>query len=251
MPTALVTGASAGIGAAFARRLAAEGHDLVLVARDQRRLESLAGEIRAAYGRTVEVLPADLADEPQCAVVERRLAEGRPRVDVLVNNAGFGLRQPFLGTDVADEQRLLDVLVRAPMRLTHAALPGMVARRRGAVVNVGSVAAWVPRGTYSAAKAYLLVMTQSLGPQVAASGVRMVLLAPGFVRTEMHERLGIRRDRLAPSWAWLDADDVVDAALRDLRTGVVVSVPSRRYRVVAAVARHLPLRLSARLAARH
>ncbi len=250
MPTALVTGATAGIGAAFARRLAAECHDLVLVARDVERLEGSASELEAATGRRAEMLSADLADRAACAAVEHRLADPDRPVDVLVNNAGFGLRRPFLATDIDEEERLLDVLVRAPLRLTHAALPGMVERRRGAVVNVSSVAGWLARGTYSAAKAWVTTFSESLAAQVADSGVRVMAVCPGYVRTEMHERIGLDRSRLAPSWAWMDPDDLVDGALRDLRRGRVVSVPSLRFRVAATAFRHGPLRLRAGVARR-
>ena len=153
--TALVTGATAGIGLEFARQLAARGHDLVLVARDPARLESVADELRAAYAVEVEVLAADLADRARLARVEARLADPERPVDLLVNNAGFGLRHRFLDNDVEQEQEMLDVLVVAVMRLSHAALRAMTARGRGGIVNVGSVAAYLRRGTYSAAKAWV------------------------------------------------------------------------------------------------
>ncbi|MEU4418951.1 SDR family NAD(P)-dependent oxidoreductase, partial [Nocardia salmonicida] len=153
--TALITGPTAGIGHEFARQLAARGHDLVLVARDQARLEQVAEELRTTYAVEIEVLPADLANPDQLAQVEARLAEaGRP-VDLLVNNAGFGLKERFLDNDIETEQRQQDVLVKAVLRLTHAALGGMVARGGGGVINVSSVAAFLPRGTYSAAKAWV------------------------------------------------------------------------------------------------
>jgi short-subunit dehydrogenase len=239
VPTALVTGATAGLGLAYARRLAADGHDLVLVARDAARLDAVAAEVRSATGRAVEVLGADLADRTALARVEARLADSARPVDLLVNNAGFALRRPFIANDVDAEDRMLDVLVRAVLRLTRAALPGMVERGRGAVVNVASVAAWTPRGTYSAHKAWVVAFTEGLWGAVAGTGVRVQALCPGYVRTEFHGRAGMDMRRL-PSAAWLSADEVVAASLRDLRRDRVVCVPSRRYRLVVAVLRHAP-----------
>ena len=240
MPTALVTGATAGIGAAFARRLAAEHHDLVLVARDAGRLESFADTLRTQVA--VEVLPADLTTAEGCAAVEARLDDADRPVDVLVNNAGIGLSGSFLTNSVDDEQRMLDLNVRAVMRLTHAALRGMVSRGRGDVVNVSSVAGFGPLAagsTYGATKAWVTNFSESMHAAVRRDGVRVVALCPGFVRTEFHERAGIEvGDRSGP--LWLDADRVVRDALSDLRRGRAVSVPSVQYKLVSGVIRHLP-----------
>jgi short-subunit dehydrogenase len=242
MPTALVTGATAGIGAAFARRLAVEFHDLVLVARDAKRLASVAAELRDAHGVSVEVLSADLATDEGCGAVEARLADAERPIDVLVNNAGIGLRDSFLRNNVEDEERMLRLNVRAVMRLTHAALPVMVARGRGDVVNVSSVAGFgptAPGSTYSATKAWVINFSESLHLAVRAKGVRVVALCPGFVRTEFHARAGIPtssiKDRL-----WLDADSVARAALADLRRGRAVSTPSLQYKVLGGLVRHVP-----------
>ena len=169
MGTALVTGATAGIGLEFARTLAARGHDIVLVARDRTRLEQLADELRALRVQ-VEVLPADLADRSQLATVEARLSDRSRPVEILVNNAGFGVPKRFADADVEDEQAMLDVLVTAVMRLTHAAVPGMVARGTGAILNVSSVAGWITGGTYSAAKAWVTVFSESLSIELAGTG---------------------------------------------------------------------------------
>jgi hypothetical protein len=239
MTTALVTGATAGIGRAFATRLAGDGHDLVLVARGQERLDDLAEQLRARCGVTVEVLVADLSVRDQQDAVAQRLSDSATPVDLLVNNAGFGVRSRFVGGQLDDEQRMLDVLVVAVLRLSHAAVPGMVERGHGAVVNVSSVASFVPFGTYASAKAWVTFFSQGLASELAGTGVRAMALCPGFVHTEFHERAGINMSRL-PDWLWLDADAVVDQALSDLRRGKVVSVPGRQYRAIAAGARLLP-----------
>jgi hypothetical protein len=248
MPTALVTGPTSGIGLAFARRLAAQGHALVLVARDEARLASVADELRGAYGVEVEVLPADLSGDDGHVV--GRLSDPERPIDLLVNNAGFALRTPFLANEVADEERMLDVLVRAVLRLTHAALPGMIERHRGAVINVSSVAGLVPRGTYSAAKAWVTMFTEGLAAQLAGTGVRVMVLLPGFVRTEFHERAAMNMSGL-PSWAWLDADALVDTALRDLARGRTTSVPGAAYRAASVALPRLPRRLVTAVGRRH
>jgi short-subunit dehydrogenase len=236
MGTALITGATAGIGAAFADRLARDGQDLVLVARDEARLGETADLLRRVYAVDVEVLPADLADDAGCAKVEQRLADPARPVDLLVNNAGFTVGTRFLRSDIANEELMLRVLVRAVLRLTHAALPGMVERGKGAVINVSSVAAWRPAGTYAAAKAWVTSFTEGLVGQVAGSGVRIMALSPGYTLTEFHDRAGVRKPW--PRWMWLPAERVVDDGLRDLRRGVVVSVPSARYKLIAFAAKH-------------
>ncbi|WP_244247020.1 SDR family NAD(P)-dependent oxidoreductase [Nocardioides euryhalodurans] len=234
--TALVTGATAGIGLEFARQLAARGHDLVLVARDRQRLDDVAGTLRRA-GVTVEVLAADLADRDQLATVEARLADRARPVDLLVNNAGFGLKGRFLDHEVADEQRLLDVLVTAVMRLSHAALGAQVSRGRGGVLNVSSVAAYLPRGSYSAAKAWVNSFGRWAAAEYRPHGVTVTTLCPGFVKTEFHQRMGVRR---GSGPLWLDADFLVSEALADFDRGRAFSIPGRRYRAIVAVTRLVP-----------
>jgi hypothetical protein len=239
--TALVTGATAGIGNAFARALAARGTDLVLVARDAARLGAVAEQLKADHGVEVEVLAADLADREQLERVAVRLRDEQRPVDMLVSNAGFGLKQRFVGGDLADEERLLDVLVRAVLVLTHAAVPGMVARGRGAVVTVSSVAGFMPAGPYSAAKAWATTFTTSLAGELAGTGVTATALCPGYVHTEFHGRAGIRMERL-PEFVWLDADQLVAACLADVARGRTISVPGAQYKLAVVALRHLPLR---------
>ncbi len=239
MTTSLITGATAGIGAAFGRRLAGDGHDLVLVARDAKRLEESAALLRQRYGVRVEVLAADLASDQGIGAVESRLADPQRPVDVLVNNAGFGNRGMFLEVSAADEAMMLKVHCEAVLRLTMAAAGAMRERGRGFVVNVASVAAFVPRGTYAASKAWVVRFTEGAARELAGTGVRLMVLCPGFVRTEFHERAGMDVTGL-PGWAWLDADKLVTEAVRDLARGKVVSVPDIRYKAAVALARLAP-----------
>jgi uncharacterized protein len=239
MSTALITGPTSGIGNAFARRLAADGNDLVLVSRDEIRLEELALGLRSTYGVDVEVLVADLVDSEGCRTVEKRLAAGPP-IDLLVNNAGFSLNKRFLTGDIEAEEDMLRILVRAVLRLTRAAVPGMVARGHGAVINVSSVAGFVPQGTYSAAKAWVTAFSQGLSGDLDGTGVRVMALCPGFTHTEFHQRAG--HDMTStPNWLWLNAPKVVDDALRDLRRGSAVSVPGAQYKAIVSLARHVPV----------
>jgi uncharacterized protein len=237
--TACVTGATAGIGLAFAEELASQGSDLVVVARDTARLGALADRLAAEHGIAVEVLAADLATDAGCGAVMDRLADGSRPIDVLVNNAGFGVNQDFVAGSLADEERLLDVLVRATLRLTHAALPGMVQRGQGTVINVSSVAGWVPMGTYAAAKSWVTVFTEGLGAELAGTGVTATAVCPGFTHTEFHERADMDMVFL-PRWAWLDSGRVARDGLRDARAGRPVSVPSTRYHYLALVAQYTP-----------
>lgn len=247
MPRALVTGPTSGIGRCFAVVLAADGYDLVLVARDAERLAALAGDLTALHGVAIEVLVADLSDLEQTRTVERRLA--RDDIDLLVNNAGYGLRLPFDATDVETEEANLDVLVRAVMRLTHAALGPMLARGSGDIVNVSSVAGFLPRGTYGANKAWVTSFSAWANVRYAKQGVRILALCPGFTRTEFHQRMDASMKGI-PSFMWLDADRVVREGLRDLRRGRAISIPSRRYRALITASRLVPRPLMERLSRR-
>ena len=227
MATALITGASAGLGLEFAWQLATAKHDVVLVARNEERLTRLAAQLEAAAGIRAEVLVAD-----------RLRATERP-VGLLVNNAGLGLNQRFVPGDLAREETALALMVTAVMVLSHAAAGAMVQRGRGAILNVASVAALLTSGTYSAHKAWVRVFTESLAVELRGTGVTATSLNPGFVHTEFHERGEI--DMTAyPEIAWLTAEDVVATGLADVRRGAVLSTPSLRYRTLSAVARLAP-----------
>ena len=240
--TALITGASAGLGAEFARQLAAQGHNLVLVARNRARLQATAAELEQKYGIRAEVLSADLTDDGGVAAVVERLTAAERPVGVLVNNAGTGLLHNFERNDISKEKQHLKLHVETAMELAHAALQGMLERGSGRIINVASVAAFMPRGTYSAAKAWLLSFSRWANLAYGPRGVKVTALCPGFTHTEFHDRMGMDKS-VAPAWTWLTAERVVREGLADNLRGKAVSIPSKRYKVVAAAARLLPDRL--------
>lgn len=249
--TALITGASSGLGAEYARQLAAKGADLVLVARDRKALDEHAATLRRTYGVEVEVLAADLVVPRQLAKVAARLADDARPIEMLVNNAGFGLPLAFERNDIDDEARHLRLHVEVPMRLTHAALTPMLARGHGRIVNVASVAAFIPRSTYGACKGWLVSFSRWADGRYAPSGVTVTAVCPGYTHTGFHERLGLAPgEEGVPDAMWLDAREVVSASLRDVARGKPVSIPSLRYKVLVALARFAPPALAARIGER-
>jgi short-subunit dehydrogenase len=227
---ALITGASVGIGDCFARLLASEGYNLIINARSKDKLEERAEYLRKTYNVEVVVLLADLATE--CEKVESYIKSHE--IEVLVNNAGFGLNQSFLASPIDEEQRVLDVLVRAPMRLMHAVLPQMRRRNSGVVINVSSTAAFIAGGHYSAAKSYLTVMSESLHTQMLPTNVKVSSLNPGFVRTEFHQRAGMKMGAI-PDFMWLDGDFLVKKAWEDARKGKAISIPGWQYKLLRTI----------------
>jgi len=217
---ALVTGASTGLGRAFARRLAADGHDVVLVARRRDALEAVAKECTEEHGVASSVVPADLSSEEGIRAVEQVVRED-PSLVVLVNNAGFGTEGPFAELDADTEGRMVRCNAEALLRLTHAALEGMLRRDRGAVVNVSSGMAFVPApyyATYGATKAFVNHLTEALAEELRGSRVLVQALCPGFTRTEFQERAGMDVSQI-PDFLWMEPEAVVDASLDALQSG--------------------------------
>lgn len=246
--TALITGASSGLGAEYARRLAARGADLVLVARDRGALEELATGLRGRYAVNVDVLPADLTRKRDVTRVATRLADRARPVEILVNNAGFGLPLSFESNGIGDEVDHLRVHVEAPLRLTHAALDGMLSRGHGRIVNVASIAGFMPRSTYGACKGWLISFSRWANTRYRASGVTVTAVCPGFTHTHFHERMGLPPGKEGvPDLLWLDATRVVRDSLRDVARGRAVSIPSLRYKAIAVLLRVLPAGVVARL----
>ena len=240
--TALVTGASAGLGAEFARQLAAQGHNLVLVARDRARLEETAAGLEQRYGITAEVLPADLTDDGGVAAVVGRLASADNPVGILVNNAGTGLLYNFEKNHISEEKQHLKLHVETAMELAHAALLGMLERGSGRIINVSSISAFLPRGTYRATKAWLLSFSRWANLAYGPRGVKVTAVCPGFTHTEFHDRMGADKS-VTPAWTWLTVERVVREGLADNLRGKAVSIPSKRYKAVALAARVLPAKL--------
>ena len=229
---ALVTGATAGIGESFTRLLASKGYNIALVARDEARLHERASGLREKYGIQTFVLPADLATKSGVKSVEKYIQSYE--IEVLINNAGFGINKAFTVSDLGDEQDLLNVLVRAPMRLMHVILPGMKERKSGTIINVSSVAGFIAGGTYSAAKSYLTVLSESLNTELKGTGVIVSALCPGFTRTEFHQR-GRMKMKGLPSFMWLNADKLVAQSWKDAQAHQPVSVPGWQYKLLVAI----------------
>ena len=234
---ALVTGATVGIGESFTRLLAHNGYNIVLVARDLPRLQERAKTLESTFGIATTVIQADLATDAGCKTIEDFIANNQ--IDVLINNAGFGINKAFTMSQLDAEQQLLDVLVRTPMRLMHVALPGMKERNKGVIINVSSVAGWIAGGTYSAAKSYLTVLSESLHTELSSTNVKVSALCPGFTRTEFHQR-GRMSMKGLPTFMWLNSDKLVAKAWKDAVGGKAVSVPGWQYQLLTFVMRNAP-----------
>jgi len=234
---ALVTGATAGIGESFTRLLADNNYNIVLVARDLPRMQERARDLESKYGVSTHVIQADLATDAGCAVVEQYIANNQ--IDVLINNAGFGINKAFTMSVLDEEEQLLDVLVRTPMRLMHVALPLMKQRNKGVVINVSSVASFIAGGTYSASKSYLTVLSESLHTELIGTNVKISALCPGFTRTEFHQR-GRMSMKGLPAFMWLNSDALVAKAWSDALKGKAVSIPGWQYQLLVFVIQLLP-----------
>ena len=234
---ALVTGATAGIGESFTRLLAKNGYNIVLVARDLPRLHERAKGLESNFGIETKVIQADLATDAGCKTIEDFITNNQ--IDVLINNAGFGLNKAFTMSQLDAEQQMLDVLVRTPMRLMHVALPAMKERNKGVVINVSSVAGWIAGGTYSASKSYLTVLSESLHTELSSTNVKVSALCPGFTRTEFHQRGGMSMKGL-PAFMWLNSDKLVATAWKDAVAGKAVSVPGWQYQLLTFLMRNIP-----------
>jgi short-subunit dehydrogenase len=241
---ALVTGATAGIGESFTRLLAAKGFNLVLVARDEARLHERAAGLKENFGAESVVIVADLATEAGCAKVEDYIRTNE--IEVLINNAGFGINKAFTMSDLAKEEEALKVLVRTPMRLMHVVLPAMKERNSGIVINVSSVAGFIAGGAYSASKSYLTVLSESLSTELAATNIKVSALCPGFTRTEFHQRGRMKMAGL-PNFLWLNSDVLVAKAWKDAVSGKPVSIPGWQYKTLMGVISLLPRSIVRRL----
>jgi short-subunit dehydrogenase len=241
MTTALITGGTSGIGAAFARALAARGDDLVLVARNADRLTEMATELKERYAISVETIVADLAVRSDVVGLAERLASIEQPVDLLVSNAGFAVRRKLTEVDTTPHEHAIDVMIRAVLMLGAAAGRAMRQRGTGTIINVSSTAGFMRMGGYSAIKAWVTAYSESLANELHGTGVKVVALCPGWVRTEFHERAEINVSSI-PDPLWLDADRLVAACLKDAEAGKVISIPSKRYKVLMTVCEHLPHR---------
>ncbi len=238
MATALITGGTSGIGAAFAEQLAADGWDLVLVARDSGRLAASAA-LYADSGINVETMSADLGDRKDVARVVARIEDPERPLDMLINNAGFGVHTPLTAVDTSHHEHAFDVMCRAVLILGGAAGRSMRGRG-GTIINISSLQTYLATGSYGAMKAWVTAFSQALSVELRGTGVVVTAVLPGWVRTEWHERSGVKRSSL-PGFLWSEPETVVRIALRDARRGKVVSIPTVRYRVLGWFARHLPL----------
>ncbi|MCJ7533266.1 MAG: SDR family oxidoreductase [Anaerolineales bacterium] len=240
--TALVTGASSGIGEAYARRLASLGYDVILVARREERLKSLAADLQQRFGIHTEVLAADLSTPQGIEWVEKRISE-LDKIDFLVNNAGFAVFGNFAEIPIEEQMGLINCQTIASVRFCRAVLPGMIARKRGAIVNVSSIGAFTPKPkdvTYCASKAYLNVFSEALQMELAETHIRVQVLCPGFTITEFHDHpqyAAYQLKKNIPRWLWMTSEAVVAESLKRLAEGGVVCIPGFKNRLIVGAAR--------------
>ena len=239
MPTGLITGGTVGIGHAFATALAKKKYDLVLASRDEEGLNKVAEDFRARYGISVEVIRTDLSVREDVLALADRVEDPDRPIDLLINNAGFAVHNSLLEKDFSIQERAMDVMGLAMLILSGAAGRAMKARGHGAILNVTSSSAVITTGNYSAIKAWATVYTEALSNDLRGTGVRVMALMPGWVKTEFHSRAGVKANNL-PNFVWIDADELVEQALEDLAAGKVISVPTKRWAFAVGVGHILP-----------
>jgi len=237
MAKALVTGATSGIGLEFAHQLAQKGYDLILVSRNINRLNETAQVLTNKYHVKAEVLQADLGTDEGIKLTRELI--NKQEIEFIVNNAGLGINKPFHATDLAEEVNLLNVLVKAPLEISHTAINRMKPRHKGFIVNVGSVAAWTTSGTYSAAKVWLTSFSESLNTNYKNSGINVTVVAPGFTRTEFHQRANMPTETI-PNWMWISTNLVVKNSIKAVLEGKAVVIPHIKYRLLYLLLRILP-----------
>jgi short-subunit dehydrogenase len=234
MKLAVITGPTSGIGLAYAQELAREGYELLLVGRNEIKLKQLQLDLNAKS----EIFVADLSVQAEILRVGSHL-EGLKQIDLLVNNAGFGSSLPFSQNSLAEEIEQMEILMKAVMVLTHATLPKMIKQNSGIILNISSVAAWVPTGTYAAAKSWVTSFTESISAELKGSKVQVTAVAPGFTKTKFFDRSQMKDDDV-PNWLWLTPEQVAKESLKDARSGQLISIPGAQYKAVSTVTRSLP-----------
>jgi short-subunit dehydrogenase len=234
MKLAVITGPTSGIGLAYAQELAREGYELLLVGRNEIKLKQLQLHLNAKS----EIFVADLSVQAEILRVGSHL-EGLKQIDLLVNNAGFGSSLPFSQNSLAEEIEQMEILMKAVMVLTHATLPKMIKQNSGIILNISSVAAWVPTGTYAAAKSWVTAFTESISAELKGSKVQVTAVAPGFTKTKFFDRSQMKDDDV-PNWLWLTPEQVAKESLKDARSGQLISIPGAQYKAMSTVTRSLP-----------
>lgn len=237
--TVMITGATSGIGAEFARQLAGQGHDLVIVSRHRDQLAGKVQALEAQYGISVEAITADLSTPEGIQWAADRLSQDEQPISMLINNAGSGLATDFHESELQDELEMMRLLIEAPLTLSHAAIRAFLARGGGRILNVASVAGLIPDGSYGAAKAWAVSFSRWANVRYRGEGVTVTALCPGLVRTEFHQRAGIKTAG-RPKWLWMDVDDVVREGLTAAAQGQGVCIPSRRIRSLMRASRFSP-----------